>query len=529
MIVTLKAPPHELLRMTEGSNKPHSFHNLPLSLQAERLKSLTYNALDVMVGLKKRPSGTRLLKPSKSPTLLDLAPAVWNAVFFQDAVARARLVPFISSALANLDSAQSPLLRQKVEDIMRGPIPNPQLVNISGELHKRVLVLILQATYSQRTKLRSSSAARQPRIQANEPTQNDQTSERDEYPRPKPPELVRNTLPDHGIRSYARLDDAGEATASGDLRDYEPSDNMAFGDIDEDMEYHDHYEEQKFVPSERMSCHSDHVYRQGFQTDFQGQNNLNNEKMNGDSLTEGTLLYNTRNHGPEQNRSFSSFPDEIDHEALGDDIYLYTPRENVGGRRAYPDPDDIEDEDYYRVGEEYLQHQTALNGTHGTDPIADNSLYTARVHGGHDYDDEMSYVEEELPTRIRSSRDNPEGCFNMDTAFEYAAFHPEEVDGYLYYVGDPDDAQGGLYQGSDGNCMDNAQEGGTQDDIHDQFMHSVSVVDAETPGMPHSRSTGHDHDYWADGTKGLLTSSWGALGARLDEGTAVFRKCSRAR
>ncbi|KUI60626.1 hypothetical protein VP1G_07825 [Cytospora mali] len=485
--------------MTEGLEKPHSFYNSSLSLQAERLKSLTHNALNVMIGLKKRPSGIRLLKPSKSPTLLDLAPAILNAVFFQDEVARARLVPLISSTLANVDSAQSPLLRQKVEDIMRGPIQNPQPVDISGELHKRILAMLLRATYAQRTKLRSSSATRQPRIQASEPAQNDQADERDEYPRPRPPEFVRNTLPDHGIPSYARLDDAGEATAAEDLRDYKPSYNRAFGDLDEEMEYHEHDEEQEFVPFERRSYHSDHLYREGFQTEFHGHSNLNNERTDGEHFTEGTLLYTSRNHGPEYHRNFS-FPDEMDHEALGDDIYLYTPRENAGVRRTYPDTDDIEDEEHYRAGEEeYLQHQTALNGTHGTEPIAENSLHAARVHDGYAYDDEMSYMEEELPTHIQSSRDYSEEYFNMDAAFEYAAFHPEDVDGYLYYVGDPDNAEGGFYEGFDGDCMDYAQEGGSQDVIHDQVMHSVSIVDDETPGMPYSRSTEHDHDYWADG------------------------------
>lgn len=82
-VVTLKVPHHKLQSITGGLNQFSEFHNLPPDLQAERLKQLTHHALNLLVGLKKKPCGVWLMKPSKLPTLLDLAPAVWNSVSFQ--------------------------------------------------------------------------------------------------------------------------------------------------------------------------------------------------------------------------------------------------------------------------------------------------------------------------------------------------------------------------------------------------------------------------------------------------------------
>lgn len=82
-IVTLNVPPYELKRITGGPSQLCKFHDLPPDLQAEKLNHLTHNALNLIVGLKKKPPGVRLLKSSKLPALLDLAPAVWNSVHFQ--------------------------------------------------------------------------------------------------------------------------------------------------------------------------------------------------------------------------------------------------------------------------------------------------------------------------------------------------------------------------------------------------------------------------------------------------------------
>lgn len=81
-IVTLRVSPLALRRIT-GIQESSNFCNLPSDVQAEELKHLTHNALNLIVGLKKKPTDVRLLKRSRSPTLLDLAPAVWNSTYFQ--------------------------------------------------------------------------------------------------------------------------------------------------------------------------------------------------------------------------------------------------------------------------------------------------------------------------------------------------------------------------------------------------------------------------------------------------------------
>lgn len=59
------------------------FWDLPLDIQADRVVHLTHNALDRMLGTRKRCVGIWCFKGTKPPALLELAPAVWNAQYFQ--------------------------------------------------------------------------------------------------------------------------------------------------------------------------------------------------------------------------------------------------------------------------------------------------------------------------------------------------------------------------------------------------------------------------------------------------------------
>lgn len=60
-----------------------AFWGLPLDLQAGRVVHLTHNALNLMLGMRKRCLGIWCLKWTSPPALLELAPAVWNAQYFQ--------------------------------------------------------------------------------------------------------------------------------------------------------------------------------------------------------------------------------------------------------------------------------------------------------------------------------------------------------------------------------------------------------------------------------------------------------------
>lgn len=79
-LTTLKVLPHEL-RRTAVENP--GFYGLATGLQQERLQNLTHTALKSLLGLGKRFLGFRFLHRPECPTLLEIAPAVWNARYFQ--------------------------------------------------------------------------------------------------------------------------------------------------------------------------------------------------------------------------------------------------------------------------------------------------------------------------------------------------------------------------------------------------------------------------------------------------------------
>lgn len=60
-----------------------AFWGLPLDVQAERVVHLTQNALNQMLGMRRRCLGVRCVHRTKPPALLELAPALWNAQYFQ--------------------------------------------------------------------------------------------------------------------------------------------------------------------------------------------------------------------------------------------------------------------------------------------------------------------------------------------------------------------------------------------------------------------------------------------------------------
>lgn len=62
---------------------PAAFWGLPPELQADRVVHLTHNALNLMLGMRRRYRGIWCLRGTKPPALLELAPAVWNAQYFQ--------------------------------------------------------------------------------------------------------------------------------------------------------------------------------------------------------------------------------------------------------------------------------------------------------------------------------------------------------------------------------------------------------------------------------------------------------------
>lgn len=153
------------------------FWRLPPDVQAERVVHLTHNALNLLLGMRRKSMGIWCLKGTKPPALLELAPAVWNAQYFQvskcnrlsvwgsnekiqNVVARAQLIPTISSALGTFMSTQSPVLRRKIESLLPETAIGSGLDEVLDELHRRTQILLLRSARDQKTKTRP------PRVEA---------------------------------------------------------------------------------------------------------------------------------------------------------------------------------------------------------------------------------------------------------------------------------------------------------------------------------------------------------------------------
>lgn len=308
------------------------------------------------------------------------------------------------------------------------------------------------------------------------------------------PQIPHDTPPDHGIPPYAKLDDAGEAPASGFLRAYRPLDENVFDDAEENVDHYEHVEENELAPFENLNDYCGRSHREDTQAEFQRQNHFDPDDMDGDD-TMDTIVYTTRDYGPSYQQHILS-PDET---------YQQTLREDAQGSRTdYSHPNDMdasekifEVEEYYLGDdEENLQYQTIFEDTHNADLAAGTLPYAARLLGGYD---ETPCFEEEREAPRWVSEDNSDEYHDADEAFEYAIIHYENAGDYPYQLDVHDQYEGGFYQGPDEDCAYIPPEDRTQEERRDQVMHSVSDVDVEICGDPVSESTGHIYDYRTGG------------------------------
>ncbi|PSR82236.1 hypothetical protein BD289DRAFT_21626 [Coniella lustricola] len=112
-------------------------YNLASGLRNSRIEHLTHIAINLVLGYRKRFMEIKSDRRLDSPTLLDIAPAVWNAYYFQEIASRTRLVPMVSSALGSMRVSNP----DQVEQSICYTIPDA-----TARLQKRLLQLILRST-----------------------------------------------------------------------------------------------------------------------------------------------------------------------------------------------------------------------------------------------------------------------------------------------------------------------------------------------------------------------------------------------
>ncbi|KAI1817080.1 hypothetical protein GGS20DRAFT_97986 [Poronia punctata] len=96
-----------------------------MKLHREDASCLVMAALDVVFGIRQRfPTLKSCRIVNDAPSLLDIAPAIWNAHYLKATVSHTENFGIISSILASTASSQSPGLRRQVNDIIRScPAP----------------------------------------------------------------------------------------------------------------------------------------------------------------------------------------------------------------------------------------------------------------------------------------------------------------------------------------------------------------------------------------------------------------------
>ncbi|KAH8907072.1 hypothetical protein BR93DRAFT_978564 [Coniochaeta sp. PMI_546] len=94
-------------------------------------------ALTKLLGIKKTTRGVRVVTDLPGPSLIDIAPAVFNIRYLQAFSSRAEHIHWIASCLSGLN-AESPTLRAKIRSLVEGD-PNK---NATAELQKRLHMLV---------------------------------------------------------------------------------------------------------------------------------------------------------------------------------------------------------------------------------------------------------------------------------------------------------------------------------------------------------------------------------------------------
>ncbi|KAI1151134.1 hypothetical protein F4825DRAFT_477425 [Nemania diffusa] len=108
------------MNSSSGIPSDHYTFNIPnLAEMWEHAAYLAETALCITFGTRKRMQGLTIYELDKGPSLLDLAPAIWNSRYLKSTVGHAKNFAVISNILASSLNGQSPELRRKGAEILK--------------------------------------------------------------------------------------------------------------------------------------------------------------------------------------------------------------------------------------------------------------------------------------------------------------------------------------------------------------------------------------------------------------------------
>ncbi|KAK4180331.1 hypothetical protein QBC36DRAFT_356274 [Triangularia setosa] len=141
----LKAEIHYRINMTyskDEQTEAAEANRLALEDRMEEALTLLDIAFQKLIGIKKSIPGVRVTKTINDlPSLIDIAPAVWNLPYLQLMAVHAQMIPSLASSIARLKHSRSFSLRKKVESLMPGYMDSEIRDNedeIEGEIRKRL-------------------------------------------------------------------------------------------------------------------------------------------------------------------------------------------------------------------------------------------------------------------------------------------------------------------------------------------------------------------------------------------------------
>ncbi|KAK4221786.1 hypothetical protein QBC38DRAFT_113049 [Podospora fimiseda] len=72
-----------------------------------------------LIGTKRASPGIKIIKTTPMPSLVEIAPAVWNLQYLQSMATHSKVIPVISAGVSRLTNAKSASLRDKVQKLAR--------------------------------------------------------------------------------------------------------------------------------------------------------------------------------------------------------------------------------------------------------------------------------------------------------------------------------------------------------------------------------------------------------------------------
>lgn len=357
-------------------------------------------------------------------------------------------MPGISSALANLMSTQSPVLRRKIGSLVPESATGSRLDQVSDEVHRRTLVLLLRATHNQSTKTC--------------------------LPRAK----------DQNTQALGLVFSQGGSSVSEEHTRHDFIDHASQGFVGEALDW-----QRNGQSREGMSAHPDREHM-----------HLEPETRCGFLPYEASSGQNDRIMFARDEIQIPSGTEKEKAELMDDDVVPHTPENFPEYGGLYTDlyaEDEVFDLTY---GEEQYQEQTvAPESAYNESVMERTDFYHGRDLYGHYY--EVPNIERGVSTTTQPYEDYSDEPYETSGIFE-DAFHGGHGDEYLDLMEEENRASNDVYEYQDVDDMEsNEAQFSPWQNSNGYSQDSLLIASGDQVGMLHGDDIDDEecHNYVAGG------------------------------